>query len=639
MPHDEPQSLADRGRDALGTRIPLPISIRDRFRGPGWKARVAHAALPPAIATLITTVVRRTRLWPGERADVASELIAHFQDGLDSGHSPEHLIANFGDPAQSAKLIRASKKRNRPWVWRAMRRTFQGVGVLLLILVGYVVWFTTGTPTISRNFTAELNAKALAAPETDRAWSQYKQAILALPDEPESISTRNANVNMYQGQPWDWTTARPDHPQWSVVVQYMTDAAPALDLARKAGSKPSLGFRLSNRVDDDLYANSFRRSGTSVDKHPQPPEDPNPELIGVLLPHLGNFRSLARHLGIDAHVAATQGDSARVVSNLRAMRDLSRHADETPFLISRLVSVAIDALASNTIAQILERSPDLLSRSQLIELAHIISVKHFDSIDDALAVERNFFLDVLQRTFTDDGHGNGRLTTAGFKYLVAAGDGSSIDLSETNHAAPALSPVLGAGSNIILASRQEQLRHYDAILSAAKRDWQVPFWTYDGLSSETMSLIDSSGATFTRFRYLPVNILMPALGKAFVTIKQTHYTREATLTVLAIHAFRADTKVWPERLDQLIPQYLPTLPLDMFDGRPLRYRLENGAPLLYSIGNNRTDEQGQSVKHNQQAARWIAPSSMKIPGGEPVADGDLIYFPPSKATLPKPVPQ
>jgi len=64
--------------------------LRDVVRG-RWTARLdtegrmARTGLPAPARELIRRVVRRTRLWQVERADVAGELIAHFADGLQGG--------------------------------------------------------------------------------------------------------------------------------------------------------------------------------------------------------------------------------------------------------------------------------------------------------------------------------------------------------------------------------------------------------------------------------------------------------------------------------------------------------------------------------------------------------------------------
>jgi len=48
--------------------------------------------------------------------------------------------------------------------------------------------------------------------------------------------------------------------------------------------------------------------------------------------------------------------------------------------------------------------------------------------------------------------------------------------------------------------------------------------------------------------------------------------------------------VYPERLEQLVPDYLPEIPVDRFTGEPLRYRGNESGYLAYSVGRNLEDD-------------------------------------------------
>ncbi|MEY2407550.1 MAG: hypothetical protein QOF48_220 [Verrucomicrobiota bacterium] len=62
----------------------------------------------------------------------------------------------------------------------------------------------------------------------------------------------------------------------------------------------------------------------------------------------------------------------------------------------------------------------------------------------------------------------------------------------------------------------------------------------------------------------------------------------------ALERHRLASGQYPSALDALCPLYLQQLPHDLIDGGPLRYRLtDDGGFVLYSIGWNETDDQGQ----------------------------------------------
>jgi hypothetical protein len=62
---------------------------------------------------------------------------------------------------------------------------------------------------------------------------------------------------------------------------------------------------------------------------------------------------------------------------------------------------------------------------------------------------------------------------------------------------------------------------------------------------------------------------------------------------IAIELFRRQTGQWPVNLNELVPRFLPAVPLDPFHGKPLRYFVGDGEYRLYSIGSDRLDNGGK----------------------------------------------
>jgi hypothetical protein len=77
------------------------------------------------------------------------------------------------------------------------------------------------------------------------------------------------------------------------------------------------------------------------------------------------------------------------------------------------------------------------------------------------------------------------------------------------------------------------------------------------------------------------------------------FKQKAVLRLLQLEfsllAWRAEHGGWPESLAELVPTIIPAVPADPFspDGHPLRYVLKGDSYLLYSVGWNGIDEQGQ----------------------------------------------
>ena len=57
---------------------------------------------------------------------------------------------------------------------------------------------------------------------------------------------------------------------------------------------------------------------------------------------------------------------------------------------------------------------------------------------------------------------------------------------------------------------------------------------------------------------------------------------------------RDNNNQFPATLAELVPKYLPLVPIDPFDGQPLRYRPDRTHVLLYSVGQDQKDDGGRT---------------------------------------------
>ena len=87
--------------------------------------------------------------------------------------------------------------------------------------------------------------------------------------------------------------------------------------------------------------------------------------------------------------------------------------------------------------------------------------------------------------------------------------------------------------------------------------------------------------------------LPPAHGVA--RAKSAANTRlSAVRLILAARRFTVEHDSLPETMEHLIPEYLPAVPLDDFDGQPIRFNKDRG--IVYSVGRNLVDDGGDPKK-------------------------------------------
>jgi len=141
----------------------------------------------------------------------------------------------------------------------------------------------------------------------------------------------------------------------------------------------------------------------------------NPMLINVLLPQLNYVRVLANVLGADARLARREHDTGRSDRDIHAALNLAGQIRRNDGLvITGLVAIGVDSLALDMLDRALATDPRALSGEELIRLAHQLSGPQSAADFISLDAERMIFEDVIQRVYSDDGHGDGHITARGF---------------------------------------------------------------------------------------------------------------------------------------------------------------------------------------------------------------------------------
>lgn len=556
-------------------------------RRPSAGALIDASDVPQALRDFVRTLVKRTRLWRREKAEVARELIAHFDDAMERGVTADEALSGFGDSRQAATLIRRAKRRNRPLIWQAWHRTLQAVGLAFLmgiVLYGMlIIRYYAGEPLVARNYTAELNSEILALPQDECGWPLYREALLAL-EAPVPVGPDGRSI------------LSPADDGWETMVEYLQRHQGALELARLAASKPHLGIPLVPGEREPKGHWAFAASADSPWSSVNVAANESPVGWGRTL-GVGELRPLARMLLADARLAMIEGDSARARADLFALIDLAQQCRESPLFIGDLYSFNVLHLASDVLAQSLIHSPEYFNDEQLTGLAHrLAAYSGGGSIHVRFGMQRTYFEDLIQRLYTDDGKGDGRLTSEGIALLLSVGP--SVPLMGEGGEETRLEWLTGPLAAQLIGSRREVTEEFERQLSLIERQAVEPMWTWTEVPGTSFENELASEAY--RRRYLPVFVMLPAIGRAATQAEITTQRRDAALTAIALELYRRRNGAYPETLDPLVPELLPTLPVDRFDGQPLRYRLSDEGPLLYSIGSDRIDDGGKPAETEYQ---------------------------------------
>lgn len=157
------------------------------------------------------------------------------------------------------------------------------------------------------------------------------------------------------------------------------------------------------------------------------------------------------------------------------------------------------------------------------------------------------------------------------------------------------------------ATRQNVLRQLKTLQSESHEPFDQMWW-------KEMKVAQLGGWTY-RFDVLMSQDLWTGQDRQFREHLEKADLRHQVqvnllLAELALLCHRDDHGAWPDRLDALVPDYLPEVPLDPLAGQPLVYRRTDDDYLLYSVGTDRQDDGGKFGDATAVNNAWFTP----VPG-------------------------
>lgn len=533
------------------------------------------APLPTELADLVAATARRTRLRRPERRAVEAELTAHFIDGLASGESQDALRDRFGEPRVVARMVRRTVRAKRSPIDRTcglvLRCALLAPAFLLLVYGALAARLWLSSPTIASDPVERIARLTPDVGAHETAWPQYREALRRLRDAGIMTATDAAAGAI--------DPRRRDEAAWSTAAAALRSHRADIDALRTAALVPRLGYRIDWTIDpEDRETFGFPAATDET-----APDQSRRSAFTIQLPQLRALGWAARCLAADATVAAADGDGRRAADDLAAILGLVGHLEEAPFFIGQLVGSAnVSLMAQQTIA-LLEVFPDAFDEAALATIDAAIAhaperLRRLDTTFEQLGFE-----DVVQRVYTDDGRGGGRFLPGEWRRLKEGWSGGT-GRSEQ----PVAEALLAPAASVLAVDRAELLAHYRRFMQELEAAGERPLWEFSFDSSRWLDRRpDRLGDP-----YLVFSTLAPAIDGA-ITIRQIAWYRlQAVRAAVGLMRFHLSERRWPDSLDELVPRFMPSIPVDPFDGRPLRYRLENGSPILWSIGHDRVDDGG-----------------------------------------------
>ncbi|MGQ9649344.1 MAG: hypothetical protein ACUVXJ_04475 [Phycisphaerae bacterium] len=367
----------------------------------------------------------------------------------------------------------------------------------------------------------------------------------------------------------------PDEENGALVLLRVRDRLDAIDKEAAATTLPILGTlkdELGYRWSDDTThaVETFLQQHAAVlaeiDRLRQYdggriPFKMKPNPLDTMMPDRMFLRHLAKLVFLRMESRVILGDTSRVVDDIDLLFRHTRLLEGEGTLISGLIRLANGALAGDGVQQALSLCS--LNDQQLRQLDGILAAfEQTDCLEIGYRGDRALFL----------------MVTEDVNLCRAGGTGN-------NPILPMLPMGLPGLHGLFQMDRAAGLRMYNRIVKASTRQDRL----------KAMMENEAEKASLPRL-YLATKMMVPSLQRSVILDQNRMASVRAARTGLAIERFRLDHDRFPERLEELVPRYMPALLVDPFDDKPLRYRVTDDAVIIYSIGEDGVDD-GEYVSH------------------------------------------
>ncbi|MDY0356863.1 MAG: hypothetical protein RBR19_13355 [Sedimentisphaerales bacterium] len=311
-------------------------------------------------------------------------------------------------------------------------------------------------------------------------------------------------------------------------------------------------------------------------------------LSGIEIPELDQVRHCAWGVMLWAKYRAYQGDPEEALSHLACLHCLGVHWTEGGTLVEQLVGLALCDLSYDAVLAVLDycqvdANTLKLTLTSFQGRLNRIEVPHFSGGEEL------YGYDSIQRSFTDDGNGDGRLIP-GRLYETKKGR-ASLYTQPISYL-----DALWVSLNHPGRSETQSLfaEYFDCVADLARQSpWQLHAAT-TSYEEELQEMLEGNYYLRDGFTAIAQCIRLGWRGKA---------DAHATVTMLAVLTYEAQKERLPQSLEELVEEgLLDCVPMDPYSDGPLVYRVTGEGFTLYSVGEDFLDDGGEPGEWDQFGA-------------------------------------
>jgi hypothetical protein len=277
--------------------------------------------------------------------------------------------------------------------------------------------------------------------------------------------------------------------------------------------------------------------------------------FATLLPYLSEIRNAVKLLELEAVLCADDGNAPAAMLSAISGFGIARSFVREPITVSQLVRCGCQNTAISTVEQVLNRVE--LTDEQLSELAEC--VRQSESISD------------ISIAFVGE-------RCLGIEFFNNPGI--------MNPGNVRINPVFSLYKAVGMAESDAVI--YLDLMDGYMKCFRLPL-------HERQKAADAVGAKIKSISkaHVLLRVIMPSLSGVITQDLRTIAHLRAADAALAVQRYRIKADKCPEKLADLVPAYLKSVPKDPFDGNELRYKRLEAGFVVYSIGEDLSDDGGK----------------------------------------------
>lgn len=365
--------------------------------------------------------------------------------------------------------------------------------------------------------------------------------------------------------------------KFPAIAQWIEASNKPLELVRKATLRPRYYHPLVNSSDNAEHAGP---------------------LVAVLLPQVQSARSFARVLMVRSLLGLGEGNIEQCTEDILTIRRLGNHIAQGATLVEQLVGIAIVGIAQN-----LEQKVALsgkLSTKQLLDYRTKMRKTAIKSnmLRSFSQCERFMYLDSVQQVMKGGMESMNLLAgiAGASKKKTRMQDmldnviSSSIDWSVT----------MKEGNQLYdkyekqLSNDEDWIAQDKVLVKMEKEIKELAVETSD-FSAGLKALLGGPEYRGKMMGKVFVGLLLPALRSASMAEKRAIVMDDLSFMVITAAAHKSESGEFPRSIADFSKHGTDDLPVDRYANDDYRYRVEGNGFVVYSVGPNQKDEDGNGV--------------------------------------------